>query len=72
MLRLLLLVLFLGSSAGASAQSVGGEVRPLLRRGTSKAEVLESWSPPRLRALNRRVQFIRTEGTKEGCPPTTK
>jgi len=56
MLRLLLLVLFLGSSAGASAQSVGAEVRPLLRRGTSKAEVLESWSPPRLRALNRRVQ----------------
>ena len=22
------------------------------------------------RALNRRVQFIRTEGSKEGCPPT--
>jgi outer membrane protein OmpA-like peptidoglycan-associated protein len=24
------------------------------------------------RALNRRVQFIRTEGVKEGCPPTKK
>lgn len=24
------------------------------------------------RALNRRVQFVRTEGAKEGCPPTTK
>jgi outer membrane protein OmpA-like peptidoglycan-associated protein len=24
------------------------------------------------RALNRRVQFVRTEGTKEGCPSTTK
>jgi outer membrane protein OmpA-like peptidoglycan-associated protein len=27
---------------------------------------------PQNMALNRRVQFIRTEGTKEGCPPTTK
>lgn len=24
------------------------------------------------RALNRRVQFVRTEGAKEGCPPTSK
>lgn len=24
------------------------------------------------RALNRRVQFVRTEGTKEGCPPTSR
>ncbi|HEX3594378.1 MAG TPA: OmpA family protein [Polyangiaceae bacterium] len=24
------------------------------------------------RALNRRVQFVRTEGAKEGCPPTTR
>jgi len=24
------------------------------------------------RALNRRVQFVRTEGAKEGCPPTNK
>jgi OOP family OmpA-OmpF porin len=24
------------------------------------------------RALNRRVQFIRTEGTKEGCPPASR
>jgi OmpA-OmpF porin, OOP family len=24
------------------------------------------------RALNRRVQFVRTEGVKEGCPPTSK
>jgi hypothetical protein len=24
------------------------------------------------RALNRRVQFVRTEGAKEGCPPTSR
>jgi outer membrane protein OmpA-like peptidoglycan-associated protein len=27
---------------------------------------------PQNMALNRRVQFVRTEGTKEGCPPTSK
>src|SRR5205823_104448 len=45
-----------GVSFRASAESIGAEVRPLLHRGTSRAEILESWSPPRLRDLNRRVQ----------------
>jgi outer membrane protein OmpA-like peptidoglycan-associated protein len=26
---------------------------------------------PQNMALNRRVQFVRTEGVKEGCPPTS-
>jgi hypothetical protein len=52
----LLLAALLTDTTVASAQSAGAEVGSLLRRGTSKVEVLESWSPPRLRALNKRVQ----------------
>jgi len=56
MIRALFLIFLLSFSARASAESVGAEVRPLLHRGTLKAEVMESWSPRRLRELNKRVQ----------------
>ena len=56
MIRSLLLIILFGSSVSASAESIGAEVRPLLHRGTLKAEVMESWSPRRLRELNKRVQ----------------
>lgn len=52
----LLLTTLLAGPTGASAQSVGAEVRPLLRQGTSKAEILELWAPPRLAKLTKRVQ----------------
>jgi hypothetical protein len=49
----LLLAALWTAPAGAS---VGAEVRPLLHPGTSKAELLEAWAPPRLGRLTKRVQ----------------
>ena len=50
-----------GISADRLASKGYGFDRPLVPN-TSK----------RNRALNRRVQFVRTEGSKPGCPPTSK
>jgi hypothetical protein len=52
----LLLAVLLAGPTGASTPSVGAEVRPLLHRGTLKAEMLELWGPPRLARLTKRVQ----------------
>jgi outer membrane protein OmpA-like peptidoglycan-associated protein len=50
-----------GITPGRLASHGYGFDRPLVPNDTAQN-----------RALNRRVQFIRTEGVKEGCPPTSK
>ena len=52
------------SDAGKSTL-VAGLCRVLARHGVRAVPF-----KPQNMALNRRVQFVRTEGTKEGCPKT--
>ena len=42
----------------------------LARATASTGRIVRQHDTEQNRALNRRVQFVRTEGVKEGCPKT--